>query len=59
MVSGCVGLRRPRLRVVAGLIGVVAVAATIASDPTPDIPGTALKLHPAAELHVDREAAGA
>ena len=38
---------------------VVAVAATIASDPTPDIPGTALKLHPAAELHVDREAAGA
>ena len=36
-----------------------AVAATIASDPTPDIPGTALKLHPAAELHVDREAAGA
>lgn len=33
MLSGCVGLRRPRLRAVAGLIGVVAVAATIASSP--------------------------
>lgn len=35
-----------------------AVARTIALDPTPEVPGTALKLHPAAELHVDREAAG-
>lgn len=33
MVLGCVGLRRPRLRVVIGLIGVAAVAATIASSP--------------------------
>lgn len=33
MVFGCVGLRRPRLRVVAGLIGVVAVAATMAASP--------------------------
>ena len=33
MLSGCVGLRRSRLRTVAGLIGVVAVAATIASSP--------------------------
>ncbi|RYE34881.1 MAG: D-alanyl-D-alanine carboxypeptidase [Hyphomicrobiales bacterium] len=33
MVSGCVALRRSRLRTVAGLIGVVAVAATIASSP--------------------------
>jgi len=33
MVFGCVGLRRSRLRTVAGLIGVVAVAATIASSP--------------------------
>lgn len=33
MLSGCVGLRRPRLRAVAGLISVVAVAATIASSP--------------------------
>ena len=33
MLSGCVGLRRSRVRTVAGLIGVVAVAATIASSP--------------------------
>ncbi|BCB19534.1 D-alanyl-D-alanine carboxypeptidase [Bosea sp. ANAM02] len=33
MLSGCVGLRRSRLRAVAGLIGVVAVAATVASSP--------------------------
>jgi 6-phosphogluconolactonase/glucosamine-6-phosphate isomerase/deaminase len=33
-----------------------AVRNTLASDPDPDVPGTALKLHPAAELHVDREA---
>jgi D-alanyl-D-alanine carboxypeptidase len=33
MLSGCVVLRRSRLRTVAGLIGVVAVAATIASSP--------------------------
>jgi D-alanyl-D-alanine carboxypeptidase len=33
MVFGCVGLRRPRLRVVAGLIGVVAIAATMAASP--------------------------
>ncbi|WP_199088917.1 SPOR domain-containing protein [Bosea sp. ASV33] len=33
MVFGCVGLRRSRLRTVAGLIGVVAIAATIASSP--------------------------
>ncbi len=33
MVLGCVGLRRPRLRVVVGLIGVVAVAATMATSP--------------------------
>ena len=33
MVFGCVGLRRPRLRVVAGLTGVVAVAATMAASP--------------------------
>lgn len=33
MLSGCVGLRRPRLRTVAGVIGAVAVAATIASSP--------------------------
>lgn len=33
MVLGCVGFRRPRLRVVIGLIGVAAVAATMASSP--------------------------
>lgn len=33
-----------------------AVRNTVALDPDPDVPGTALKLHPAAELHVDREA---
>lgn len=33
-----------------------AVRNTRALDPDPDVPGTALKLHPAAELHVDREA---
>ncbi len=33
MVFGCVGLRRPRLRVAAGLIGMVAVAATMAASP--------------------------
>ena len=33
MLSGCVGLRRSRLRTVAGLIGVAAIAATIVSSP--------------------------
>ena len=33
MLSGCVGLRRSRLRTVAGLIGVVAIAATVVSSP--------------------------
>lgn len=33
MVLGCVGFRRPRLRVVIGLIGVAAVAATMAASP--------------------------
>ncbi|MBI4900974.1 MAG: 6-phosphogluconolactonase [Actinobacteria bacterium] len=33
-----------------------AVRNSRALDPDPDVPGTALKLHPAAELHVDREA---
>ena len=35
-----------------------AVRRTRDLDPTPDVPGTALKLHPNAELHVDREAIG-
>ncbi|QIK72598.1 hypothetical protein G7070_10385 [Propioniciclava coleopterorum] len=34
-----------------------AVTQTLALDPTPDVPGTALKLHPNVELHVDEEAA--
>lgn len=33
MLSGCVGLRRSRLRTVAGLVGVAAIAATIVSSP--------------------------
>lgn len=35
-----------------------AVRNTRRLDPDPQVPGTALKLHPAAELHVDPEAAG-
>lgn len=33
MVLGCVGFQRPRLRAVVGLIGIAAVAATIATSP--------------------------
>lgn len=33
-----------------------AVRLTMACDPTPQVPGTALKTHPRAELHVDVEA---
>lgn len=36
-----------------------AVRQTLALDPTPQVPGTALKLHPHAELHVDKEAGDA
>lgn len=43
---------------VLGSVKAEAVRNTVDKDPTPDVPGTALKLHPAAELHVDREAAG-
>lgn len=34
-----------------------AVARTLALDPTPDVPGTALKLHPDVHLYVDADAA--
>ena len=34
-----------------------AVTQTLALDPTPEVPGTALKLHPNVEIHVDEEAA--
>lgn len=51
----------PRLlnagRVICSVLGTAkrdAVHQTCDLDPTPDVPGTALKLHPAAELHVDR-----
>jgi 6-phosphogluconolactonase/glucosamine-6-phosphate isomerase/deaminase len=43
---------------VLGAVKAEAVRNTLANEPTPDVPGTALKLHPAAELHVDRGAAG-
>lgn len=33
-----------------------AVRRTLEQDPNPEVPGTALKLHPHAELHVDAEA---